>query len=169
MDLRKHVEVCFTPGEYAYYKDEYEIVVVIDVLRATSAICAAFANGINSIIPVPTVEEAWEYKKKGYSFTTLTAEGWSDPTPMVIKKYDKMAKGRYVHFCMAPSGNVIILSFSEVRRSETTELYVCKRITDKKWTKPVKMTGTVEGDYAPFIAGDNKTMYFTSDGRGGFG
>jgi hypothetical protein len=29
MDNRKHVEVCFTPGEYAYYKDEFEIVVVI--------------------------------------------------------------------------------------------------------------------------------------------
>jgi 2-phosphosulfolactate phosphatase len=65
-DLRKHVEVCFTPGEYPYYKDEFEIVVVIDVLRATSAICAAFDNGIKSIIPVPTVEEAWEYKKKGF-------------------------------------------------------------------------------------------------------
>ncbi|MES2589684.1 MAG: 2-phosphosulfolactate phosphatase [Bacteroidota bacterium] len=66
MDLRKHVEVCFTPGEYAYFKGEYEIVVVIDVLRATSAICAAFDNGIKSIIPVPTVEEAIEYQKKGY-------------------------------------------------------------------------------------------------------
>ncbi|MES2799261.1 MAG: 2-phosphosulfolactate phosphatase [Bacteroidota bacterium] len=66
IDTRKHVEVCFTPGEYDYYKDEYEIVVVIDVLRATSAICAAFDNGINSIIPVPTVEEAMEYKKRGY-------------------------------------------------------------------------------------------------------
>ena len=66
MDTRKNVEVCFTPGEYAYYKDDYEIVVVIDVLRATSAICAAFDNGINAIIPVPTVEEAWEYKQKGY-------------------------------------------------------------------------------------------------------
>ncbi len=65
-DSRKHVEVCFTPGEYPYYKDEFEIVVVIDVLRATSAICAAFDNGIKSIIPVPTVEEAWEYKKKGF-------------------------------------------------------------------------------------------------------
>ncbi|MGV3630584.1 MAG: OmpA family protein [Bacteroidota bacterium] len=110
-----------------------------------------------------------QYKKKGYSYTTLTPEGWSDPIAMNIKKYDKMAKGRYVHFCMAPSGNVIILSFSEVKRSETTELYVCKRITDKKWTKPIKMNGTVEGDYAPFIAADNKTMYFTSDGRGGSG
>lgn len=66
MDTRKHVEVCFTPGEYAYYKDEFEIVVVIDVLRATSAICAAFDNGIKAIIPVPTVEEARAYKEKGY-------------------------------------------------------------------------------------------------------
>jgi 2-phosphosulfolactate phosphatase len=66
MDTRKHIEVCFTPGEYDYYKDEFEIVVVIDVLRATSAICAAFHNGIEAIIPVPTVEEAWEYKQKGY-------------------------------------------------------------------------------------------------------
>lgn len=66
MDTRKHVEVCFTPGEYEYYKDEFEIVVVIDVLRATSAICAAFHNGIKSIIPVPTVEEALEYQKRGF-------------------------------------------------------------------------------------------------------
>ena len=66
LDQRKRSEVCFTPGEYAYYKDEFEIVVVIDVLRATSAMCAAFDNGILSIIPVPTIEEALEYKKKGY-------------------------------------------------------------------------------------------------------
>lgn len=65
-DKRKKIEVCFTPGEYGYFKGEYEIVVVIDVLRATSAICAAFDNGVNSIIPVPTVEEAWEYKQKGF-------------------------------------------------------------------------------------------------------
>jgi 2-phosphosulfolactate phosphatase len=66
LDQRKRIEVCFTPGEYAYYKDEFEIVVVIDVLRATSAMCAAFDNGILSIIPVPTIEEALEYKKNGY-------------------------------------------------------------------------------------------------------
>jgi 2-phosphosulfolactate phosphatase len=66
MDTRKHVEVCFTPGEYDYFKSEYEIVVVIDVLRATTAICAAFDNGIRSIIPVSTIEEAIEYKSKGY-------------------------------------------------------------------------------------------------------
>lgn len=66
MDSRKHVEVCYTPGQYEYFKDDFEIVVVIDVLRATSAICSAFHNGIDSIIPVSTIEEAIEYKEKGY-------------------------------------------------------------------------------------------------------
>ena len=66
MQERKRVEVCFTPGEYEYFKGEYDIVVVIDVLRATSAICAAFQNGIKSIIPVATIDEAREYQKKGY-------------------------------------------------------------------------------------------------------
>lgn len=66
MDIRKNVEVCFTPGEYEYFKGEYDIIVVIDVLRATSAICAAFENGIRSIIPVATIEEAQAYKDKGY-------------------------------------------------------------------------------------------------------
>lgn len=66
MDNRKNIEVCFTPGEYEYFKGEYDVVVVIDVLRATSAICAAFDNGINSIIPVATIEEAREYQAKGF-------------------------------------------------------------------------------------------------------
>lgn len=66
MDIRKNVEVCYTPGEYEYFKGEYEIIVVIDVLRATSAICAAFENGIRSIIPVATIEEAQDYKDRGF-------------------------------------------------------------------------------------------------------
>tara|TARA_Y100001978_G_scaffold52582_1_gene47212 strand:+ start:190 stop:912 length:723 start_codon:yes stop_codon:yes gene_type:complete len=65
-ETRKRVEVCYTPGEYHYFKDEFDIVVVIDVLRATTAICVAFEYGINSIIPVPTLEDALEYKKQGY-------------------------------------------------------------------------------------------------------
>jgi len=65
-DERKRVEVCFTPGEYTYFKGEFEIVVVIDVLRATSAICTAFQYGVAAIIPVPTLEEALAYKQQGY-------------------------------------------------------------------------------------------------------
>ncbi|MEW6469925.1 MAG: 2-phosphosulfolactate phosphatase [Bacteroidota bacterium] len=60
------LEVCFTPGSYPIYKNDDAIVVIIDILRATSAICAAFEYGAEKIIPVATVEEAAEYHKKGF-------------------------------------------------------------------------------------------------------
>lgn len=63
---KKLVEVCFTPDDYGYFKDKFDIVVVIDVLRATTAICSAINSGVRSIIPVSTVEEALAYKEKGY-------------------------------------------------------------------------------------------------------
>lgn len=60
------IEVCFTPSKFDLYYNQQEIVVVIDVLRATSAICTAFDNGVEKIIPVSTVEEALEYQSKGF-------------------------------------------------------------------------------------------------------
>ena len=65
-DKRPRVEVCFSPNLYPLHRAEHEIVVVIDVLRATSAICAAFENGVAKIIPVSTVEEARVYKNRGF-------------------------------------------------------------------------------------------------------
>lgn len=62
----KFVDVCLSPQLYPTYHRDDAIVVVIDVLRATSAMCAAFENGVNKIIPVASVAEATEYKQKGY-------------------------------------------------------------------------------------------------------
>lgn len=61
-----NLEVCFTPLSYPLFHRDNSVVVVIDVLRATSAICTAFQYGANGIIPVATVEEAEAYKKKGF-------------------------------------------------------------------------------------------------------
>ncbi len=66
MENRKKVEVCHTPSLYDQYKKKNQVVVVIDVLRATSAMCAAFHNGVKKIIPVATLEEAKGYKDEGY-------------------------------------------------------------------------------------------------------
>lgn len=61
------IDVCFSPILYPYYKDDKDtIVVVVDIFRATSSMCAALNNGATSIIPVATVEEAKAYKEKGY-------------------------------------------------------------------------------------------------------
>lgn len=60
------VEVCFTPAVYDSFHNDEAIVVVVDILRATSSICTAFMNGVKRLIPVATLEEAKEYKAKGY-------------------------------------------------------------------------------------------------------
>ena len=63
---KKLIEVCYTPADYEYFKGRFDIIVVIDVLRATSAICSAIHNGVNSVIPVSTIEEARAYQEKGF-------------------------------------------------------------------------------------------------------
>jgi 2-phosphosulfolactate phosphatase len=65
MGVRK-LETCFSPALYEADLHSGSIVVIIDILRASSAICTAFANGAVSLIPVAEVKEAEDYKQKGY-------------------------------------------------------------------------------------------------------
>lgn len=60
------IQVCFSPASFPLFRDDDAIVVVIDILRATSAICTAFEHGVEKIIPVASLEEAFDYKKQGY-------------------------------------------------------------------------------------------------------
>ena len=64
--MAKEVEVVLSPRLYEIFDTEEANVVVVDVLRATSAICAAFENGVKEILPVRDVYEALEYKEKGW-------------------------------------------------------------------------------------------------------
>jgi 2-phosphosulfolactate phosphatase len=66
MEKKLTVDVCLSPQLYPAYEREDTIVVVIDVLRATSAMCTAFEYGVDKMIPVATLEEAMDYKKQGY-------------------------------------------------------------------------------------------------------
>jgi 2-phosphosulfolactate phosphatase len=63
----KTIEVCFSPALFKYKVTGQDfIVVIIDVLRATTSFCAALDNGAECIIPLSTVDEAHNYKAKGY-------------------------------------------------------------------------------------------------------
>ena len=61
------IEVCFTPKIYPeILTRENFIVVLVDILRATTTICTAFENGVKAILPVATPEEAKELKAQGF-------------------------------------------------------------------------------------------------------
>lgn len=63
---RRKLETCFSPALFAADDHRDDIVVVIDVLRASSAICTAFHNGAEKIIPVADISAAREFKARGY-------------------------------------------------------------------------------------------------------
>jgi len=61
------VDICFSPALYSYYADSKDcIVMVVDIFRATTTMCAALNNGAKCIIPVASIEEAQAYKVEGY-------------------------------------------------------------------------------------------------------
>jgi 2-phosphosulfolactate phosphatase len=64
---KKCVEVCFSPGlfEDILTKGDY-VVVLVDILRATTTICTAVGNGVEAIIPVASHEEARQLKSEGF-------------------------------------------------------------------------------------------------------
>jgi len=63
---KQKLETCFSPALFEAEAHVDSIVVILDIFRASSAICTAIANGVASIIPVSGIEEAREYKSKGY-------------------------------------------------------------------------------------------------------
>ena len=61
------LEVCLSPALLPFISlPKPQLVVVTDILRATSAMCAAFQYGVKQIIPVSSLDEARDYKKKGF-------------------------------------------------------------------------------------------------------
>ncbi|HOW25689.1 MAG TPA: 2-phosphosulfolactate phosphatase [Bacteroidales bacterium] len=60
------IEVCFSPKLFKYIRTKGEcIIVVTDVLRASTSICSALHHGAIQIRPVATLQEAMNLKEKG--------------------------------------------------------------------------------------------------------
>jgi 2-phosphosulfolactate phosphatase len=69
------LEVCLSPALLHLYDVKNSIVVIIDVLRATSTICTALANGAAKVIPVASVEECVSIGKQLNAITAGERDG----------------------------------------------------------------------------------------------
>jgi 2-phosphosulfolactate phosphatase len=68
---QRTIEVCFSPAMYGdvLTKDDF-VVVLVDILRATTSICTAVANGVEAIVPVASHAEARRLKSEGFLVAT---------------------------------------------------------------------------------------------------
>lgn len=60
------VDVCLTPDLLHQYPLEGKLVVVVDILRATSCMVTGLAYGVKEIVPVASLEECAALKRRGY-------------------------------------------------------------------------------------------------------
>lgn len=106
----------------------------------------------------------------GLSRSFKTKTGWSFP-----KEYRINNLAGYIgsmELTVSPFGNVMIIS---VQRSDTEggkDLYVSFLQKDDSWSEPKHLGNVINtADYegTPFLALDNKTLYFSSQGHSGYG
>jgi outer membrane protein OmpA-like peptidoglycan-associated protein len=106
----------------------------------------------------------------GLSRSFYTKSGWSFPKEYKITNHYN--DHEHTELAVSPHGNVLILSVQRRDTEGQKDLYVSFIQKDDTWSEPVRMgnvinTASYEG--SPFLALDNKTLYFTSSGHSGYG
>ncbi len=109
--------------------------------------------------------------EQGASISYKTIDGsWSFPEPLKIK--DFYNTDRYAEICLAPNRKVLIMA---IRREDTfgsRDLYVSFLQKNNTWSVPKNMgsmLNSAASEITPTLSSDNKTLYFASDGRSGYG
>ncbi len=97
---------------------------------------------------------------KGLSIATLSG-GHSD---LSITGFDDMDKGIFYGATISSDGRQVILYFSEKANDKFSDLYLSSKQPDGHFSKPVKLKiSSPADDFAPFLAPDQKTLYFASN------
>ncbi|MDD2511690.1 MAG: 2-phosphosulfolactate phosphatase [Proteiniphilum sp.] len=60
------LDICPSPALYPFYRQEHDTLIVVDIFRASTTMCAMLHHGAAAIIPVADIDQARAYKEKGF-------------------------------------------------------------------------------------------------------
>ena len=107
---------------------------------------------------------------EGFSKVLIRDGSYQKPTPLKVHEYEDF--GTNVNMSMSEDGQHLFISMKGEGSQEGNDLYVSLKIGDNFWSKPQKISGSVNSAYnesSPFITPDKKTLIFSSDRPGGKG
>jgi OmpA-OmpF porin, OOP family len=97
---------------------------------------------------------------KGFSIVSLSGS-WNE---LKVTDFDAMDKGQFNGATISADGKQIVMYFAEKEKEKFSDLYLSSQQADGHFSKPVKLKiSSVADDYAPFLAPDQKTLYFASN------
>ncbi len=107
---------------------------------------------------------------RSVAISRRTSSGWSVPKPLEIADYSNESK--YSEFCLSNDGEALILAIQRADSRGSRDLYVSLRRRDGSYAPPVNMGSVINSagqEATPFLASDDASLYFATDGREGYG
>ena len=106
----------------------------------------------------------------GVSISTNVGGTWSKPVALnIINDYNFAEKANYF---LADNRKTLLMSIEREDTQGDRDLYVTFMNTDSSWSQPLNLgdvINTAGEESAPFLASDDKTLYFSSTGFSGYG
>lgn len=108
--------------------------------------------------------------EKGMSISNRLPIAWTYPKQMKIKNYVNYSQ--YTEFAIGGNGKVLIMTAHRRDTRGAKDLYVSFLQADSIWSEPKSLgnvVNTAEDEFTPFLATDNKSLYFSTKGHAGYG
>lgn len=130
----------------------------------------------NNLLSVSTDNNSFLFHvNDGFAFRHRTASGWSPAQDLGIHFKNESdflegslsADGRAIVFVARMKANAYYQAGEKER-----DIYVCEKRSNGTWSAPIhtgKVLNSPGDEYSPFLSADNKTLYFASNGRPGYG
>lgn len=111
------------------------------------------------------------FNKQGLSSTSLQEDGtWSMPQPVLIQ--DFYNTNQFYGYCFSSNRQYLIMTIEREDTHGSMDLYLSKLEEDGSYGIPQNMgvlINSTRDEFSPFLAADNQSLYFASEGHPGYG
>jgi OmpA-OmpF porin, OOP family len=131
---------------------------------------AGFAGDGQRIYLLGHYDASGVAQTQGISRSIKTTEGWARPENISIPYFQN--KSSFHSGYVTPDGKIFIYSAETYGSYGVDDLYVTLRDDKGKWSEPKNLGPVINTQFqelAPSLSADGKTLYFSSNGRKGYG
>ncbi|HET8859089.1 OmpA family protein [Marivirga sp.] len=135
-----------------------------------------YPNGVSSVTPdgnTMLILNAYnEYGDvlDGASISHRRGGRWQYPEMINIQEFYNL--NEYIDYYLANNERTLLLAIETEESYGDQDLYISFRIDERNWSKPVNLGRQINSsspEFSPFLAADNKTLFFASYGHNGYG
>jgi outer membrane protein OmpA-like peptidoglycan-associated protein len=108
-------------------------------------------------------------RTQGLSTSVRRNGVWTDPVRLDIKYFYN--KSEHISVSISQDGNIMLLALESYGTQGAEDIYVSFR-NGNEWSEPRNLGSTINTnlqEMTPYLAPDNRTLFFSSNGHNGFG